>query len=76
MLTTVLLWVQQQTTHGFAFTGDEIRTAMIGALLAIVGYIARAAGTVRDDVRDMKREIPLGGELVMLTSSPARRTTA
>jgi hypothetical protein len=56
---TLILWLQQQTgSHGIAFSGDELRTAMLGVLVAMGGVGLRFLWGTRDAVRDMKRDLP------------------
>lgn len=67
MITLVLFWVQAQVGHasGFSFTGDEFRTWLMGVLTALVAALLKTAISmlkvgyaVRDDVKDLKREVP------------------
>lgn len=65
MMTLILAWVQQHApAPGFTFTGDEIRTAMIGVLVTICTYLAKEARealtvlrAVLVDLRDLKRDV-------------------
>jgi hypothetical protein len=53
MMLSLLLWVQQSST-GWHWTGDEIRTWLIGIMTAMVAAALRVLWTLRDEVRDLK----------------------
>jgi hypothetical protein len=53
---SLILWLQQ-TNDGIHWTGDDVRTTLIGMITAMIGIALRLIWTMRDDVRDMKRDI-------------------
>jgi hypothetical protein len=53
---TVVLFLESHIQP--VLISDEIRTVFLGAILAVCGYIAKTAGNVRDDVHNIKRDVP------------------
>jgi hypothetical protein len=74
---SLILWLQQIGTPSTAdLFSDEVRTVFLGAILAVVGYIARTAGTVRDDVHNIKRDVPELRKLLQAHEREIRWLTA
>jgi len=46
------------SSGGFLWTSDEVRTWMLGVMTGMVGLALRVLWTLRDDVRDMKKAVP------------------
>jgi hypothetical protein len=64
MMLTLLVWLQGHTPSSIAFTGDEIRTALLTVIIAVGGFIATRATQVlkvlrelQIDIHDLKRDI-------------------
>ena len=56
---TLVLWLQDMDPmSGLHWTSDEVRTWLLGIITACGGLGLRVLWTLRDDVRDMKREVP------------------
>jgi hypothetical protein len=64
-------------SHGAAtLFSDEVRTVFLGAILAVVGYIAKTAGNVRDDVHRIKHDVPELRKLLQAHEREIRWLTA
>ena len=73
---SLILWLQQVEPAREALFSDEVRTVFLGAILAVVGYIARTAGVVRDDVHNIKRDVPELRKLLQAHEREIRWLTA
>jgi hypothetical protein len=46
------------SSNAFVWTGDEVRTWLIGVMTGMVGLALRVLWTLRDDVREVKKDVP------------------
>ena len=72
---TLALWLALMNHDGIHWTGDDVRTALIGMITGMGGLGLRLLWTMRDDVRDMKREVPEIKHLVELHEKEIRWLT-
>jgi hypothetical protein len=52
----------QTQASGFSWTGDQMRTVLMTLLTTSAGIIVRLLYTLRDEVRDMKRDLRGNGD--------------
>jgi hypothetical protein len=52
----------QSPSTGFSWTGDQMRTVLMTLLTTSAGIIVRLLYTLRDEVRDMKRDLRGNGD--------------
>lgn len=57
MLTSLVLFFAENSGGAFDWTGDQIRTIESTILVLLVGYGARMLYCLRDDVRNLHRDI-------------------
>ena len=57
MMLSFVLWLQTQVHEVSWWTGDQIRTVLMTLLTTCAGFIARLLYTLRDEVRDLKRDL-------------------
>jgi hypothetical protein len=55
---TLILWAQAHApTEGFSWWGDQIRTVLMTCITGLVAFTARMLWCLRDDMRDVKRDL-------------------
>jgi hypothetical protein len=58
VLVIAFLFSIMDSSSGMMWTGDEVRTWLLGVMTGMVGLALRVLWTLRDDVRDMKQAVP------------------
>lgn len=73
-ITLLLAWAEAHG-GGFRWTADDFGTVLMTLMTALLSISARLLYTLRDDVRDMKRDVPEIKEAVKLHEKEIRWLT-